>query len=433
MYYIAMLLIAAMAFAALTFVAYQKRNRYLARLDAFCTFALTVGGALELFNHSTREEIVILAVILLPSAMINASFLLRDKIAVFSPFYYCAMRSRPSLLPQDDFEVIFSEDHVAVIQRIERLAADEMLKSNLYLLWKEAFVELRNTQLRAAMERFQALRQRAPLPEAQLNLAAALLALGDVSAAEEKLIELEQQKFETLALWHNLALTRLKQKRYTEAEHYIEKIDLAATDHWKPLFLAGRIKRNLGEHRAALTYLTRASQAAPWNERIWIYRALLHGRMGQHERSLAAFDRALLLAPNDPVAWYNRGNVLVKIGDNLNALRSYDKALEINPGSIRAWNNKGIALSRLGRIEEAIDCYKRALSFDSRYTEALLNCALALDSIGQSKEAAEFYRRFLRCSPIHMVDHRRVVERRLEEIVSQRAPSGLKMPSMKVA
>ncbi len=417
MYFIVTVIGTLALFSFLAYFAFRQENERLFTVNALLALAALIGLILELLNRSSREEILILGLLVLAGLIANAYFLISDRLSVYSRFYHSAIKSLPAGFDQDRYEAIFCLRHREFLRAID-VFPELKEKKRLWHHWLQGMALLRNHQLDEALHEFLRIHDWIVLPEVMLNIGAVLIEKNMPREALNYFDEIEKHFEPDALLFYNKGLALVKLGQLTEANMYFERLRGHTLVTWKAPFMHGRLLRRMGQNEKAIKQFLRAARMAPANAKIWAYIAIMHSKQGQPERALSALDQALRINDDDAMLWYNRGNMLVKMKDYASAIRSYDHALEINPGFIRAWNNKGIALTRLGKTEEAIQCYRHALSIESRYHEALLNCALALDSLNRTHEAVDYYRRFLQCAPAELRDHIAHVRHRLKELTA---------------
>ncbi len=427
MYFMATLLATMVLFMALSYHAFRQENVQLSVVNGLLALLAAIGWILEWLNRSSREEVLVLGILLTVGLLFNAYSLLSDRVSAYSRFYRSAVKALPPDFDQDRYEVIFSTAHREFLRAID-VFPESNEKKRLWHHWLQGMENLRHGHLDEALQHFTQIHDWIVLPEVLLNIGAILLEKNMLREALSYFDDIEKHFEPDALLFHNKGLALFKLGKMDEAEKYYKQAATEPRCSWKIPFTHAKLLRKLGRYEEAVQLFTQAAQMAPSNFKIWAYIGILYGKLGQPERALSALENALRLKNDDAVLWYNRGNMLVRMKDYTHAIRSYDRALEINPGFIRAWNNKGIALTRLGKMEEAVQCYRHALSFDSRYHEALLNCALALDQMKRTDEAMDYYRRFLQCAPPDLQTHRSHVHNRLQTLTAEG-----QTPMMKVA
>jgi tetratricopeptide (TPR) repeat protein len=183
------------------------------------------------------------------------------------------------------------------------------------------------------------------------------------------------------------------------AEQIYRKILAVEPDHADALHLLGVIAGQVGNHAAAVQYISRAI-------RLKGHAAAFHNNLGNALRAqgkldeaVAAYRRALQLQPRDAEAHNNLGNALKDQGKLDEAVACCRRALELQPDSAEAHNNLGLVLKDQGKLEEAVACCRRALQLKPEFAEAHNNLGLVLVDQGKLDEAAACYRRALELKP----------------------------------
>src|SRR5215510_10575291 len=194
------------------------------------------------------------------------------------------------------------------------------------------------------------------------------------------------------------AILTIKEKKYENALHYLDRALSLKSDDGTAWYERGHALWHLGSFEEALASYDRALQINPDDNNTWRSRGSALGRLGRHEEALASYDRAISLKP-DFAAWFGRGLALGSLGMYEEELASYDRALDFKTNFEVAWNNRGLALGNLGRHEEALASFDRALKLRPDYEIAWNGRGIALGRLGRYEEALMSFDQALKLKP----------------------------------
>ncbi len=129
----------------------------------------------------------------------------------------------------------------------------------------------------------------------------------------------------------------------------------------------------LGDARAAVAMLSKATELNPRNAEALALTAMAQIRLKHYPEALAAAEAGLHLAPKNGALLDAKANALNRMGDYQGALASADLAIESNSGDSIAHYNRAWALSGLHRREEAVAALKTAAALSPQFAPALAN------------------------------------------------------------
>ena len=217
----------------------------------------------------------------------------------------------------------------------------------------------------------------APHVETQFHLGQALIAHGDLEAAE--------QVFEALAKqhegWGALGLGRVALRRDDPeaAVGDLERAVAALGDDRQSHYLLATAKRELGRRDEARQHFAKANQlerrlpADPRLEQMAGERRDLQALIqaanrlleeGAAERAEELYREVLRHDETHFDAHYNLAVLSGRAGRNQEALEHIERALEQSPEEAKAWRARGIALMELGRQMEALAAFEKALELN---------------------------------------------------------------------
>lgn len=199
----------------------------------------------------------------------------------------------------------------------------------------------------------------------RLNLARALLQLGQSETAAEQCREVLHQEPHSTQAWTMLGRSRAARARHEAAADAFRQA--LAVDPDLPSALIG-----LG---LALHQLDR------WAE------------------SVEYFQRALQRRPDLVQAHFGLGSSLLRLGRLQEALGHQLEAVRLNPAHAEAHFGMGIALSQMGRHREAVAPIRTAIRLKPDFFQACITLAATLLALGEPDEAALLCEHALRLEP----------------------------------
>lgn len=192
--------------------------------------------------------------------------------------------------------------------------------------------------------------------DAQLNQAKALVALGELAAADA-------------AYARSIAM---------DPTH-------AAAQHAR-----GRLHEREGRYAEALECFEAASGSSP-APLVLVDLGSAFGRFGRLETAQECYRRALAARPDLALAHYGLGITLASQGRHAEALTRYEQAVACRPNDPRFQSARADALKDTGRLDEAIAGYERALALDPENFEARNHLGTVYENQGRLAEAAACY------------------------------------------
>jgi tetratricopeptide (TPR) repeat protein len=121
-----------------------------------------------------------------------------------------------------------------------------------------------------------------------------------------------------------------------------------------------------GEATAALREYQEAARLRPDDPDTNYGMGLTFAVMGRRSEAIEKFAEVLKLRPNDADAHYNLGTALGAGGKLTEAIDEFNETLRLKPGYANARLNLGKALANLGRIDESVTQLREALKLDPK-------------------------------------------------------------------
>jgi tetratricopeptide (TPR) repeat protein len=156
---------------------------------------------------------------------------------------------------------------------------------------------------------------------------------------------------------------------------------------WPAYNNLGVVRRDKGDYRQALAYLTRAIEVRPDYAEAYNNRGTVFGAEGDIIRAIKDFDRAIALKPDYVAAYSNRGTAYAIAGDYDRAIADLTRAIELRPDLAAAYNNRGNVCANKGDFVRAVGDFTRAIELKPDYADAYRNRAAAFGALAAYDQA----------------------------------------------
>lgn len=240
---------------------------------------------------------------------------------------------------------------------------------------------------RGADQLRKAIRLGADTNDNRMNLARALVELGEFSEAESVCRPAAGQQ--APPAMHRLRADILKaQNRHSEAVALYEEVlagDPRDFETWNNL---GNARLGLGDLGGGLAALEQARLLSPANATIHLNIGRALDGAGSHQEGLASLREAARLAPGDPAIQLEYGKALQRVGSGNEALAPLGAAARLDPSNPDALVTLGLTLAGLAQPDQAERAYRFALRADPRSPAAFLNLAILLEQANRLDELA---------------------------------------------
>ena len=200
-----------------------------------------------------------------------------------------------------------------------------------------------------------ALEQRDDLPEAWINLGAALRATGKASEAAAAIEKSLQFRPDSFGAWFNL----------------------------------GNARAELKQPQAAAEAFAHAAHLRPKFAEAWLNLGVANMQLRDLPQAINAFDRAKEAQPKLANAWINAGLAQRAAGDERKAVENLRRGLELDPNHAEAMDQLGAALRRIGEFDASITSYRRLIALRPDRGKALLRLSALLQDVGNVSESLQ--------------------------------------------
>lgn len=182
------------------------------------------------------------------------------------------------------------------------------------------------------------------------------LVSGNYEKAEKYFRKLYRQDSDRLGVRYNLALSRLAQKDYTEAETLFQEEIQCFGKNTERLKALGDLYWLRGERDAAADYYQQTLEHDPSGS----YRHLLNARLTKCR------DKTQFANAQEGLKHYEHGDLLLNANDLDQAFEEYLTAADLDDSNFQAFNNLGtILLNHRKQPAEAIPWFEKALALTS--------------------------------------------------------------------
>ncbi len=171
----------------------------------------------------------------------------------------------------------------------------------------------------------------------------------------------------------------------------IAETNVGASKHLKRgalLESAGQIAESITEHERAL-------EINPWLVQAHINLISLYGRTAQFEKADQHYRAALAINPDLADIHYNYGVLLVGQERNSEAAQAFQQCLQLNPYYAEAHHNYAVLIEREGKLDEAARHYRKAIENKPGYRSAHFYLGRILVNQDKLAEAIEHFQQTL--------------------------------------
>jgi len=145
--------------------------------------------------------------------------------------------------------------------------------------------------------------------------------------------------------------------------------------------------------------------SAPYVERAYVARGLVHLDAERLEAARADFERAVELNPRSPDARLARGTLRLRSGALNEALADLDLAIALDPRYASAYDKRCVVQMALRSPAKALADCEKAVALEPRNHEAWINTGVVYRSLGRTADAAASYERALELKPENASAH----------------------------
>ena len=236
-------------------------------------------------------------------------------------------------------------------------------------------------------------------PEATINLASALVAMGETSVARQVLTAAPPGLPSDANIWLQVGFAEEKQGHFVEAERAYRKaleINPALADAWNSLgnYLI-RTSRNTEAEEALRQAVKHKPNFAP----SWVTLGDVVMQRGDKVGAKEAFEIATKVDPTNAGGWFGLGVVRSQLGDFAGAVAPLEQTVRLDPSKSAGWAYLGEIQFRSGKRDAAFKSLQEAEKLDSKNEAALIGLSMYYGMSGDPAKSLDYAQRALAVNP----------------------------------
>lgn len=199
--------------------------------------------------------------------------------------------------------------------------------------------------------------------------------------------------------WINLGIAYEESDRNAkaiEAYQQAQRLNPNDAEAWNSL---GSAYGKSGQTAKAIEAIGQALRIDPEYDEAWNNLGNAYGGNGETAKAIEALQKAIRINSRYAKAWNNLGIAYAESGRNEEAIEAFRRCLNIKPGQADVWSNLGVAYRKHGQTAKAIETYREALRISPVYVKALFGLGVALVESGRTSEVEEIYRKLRTIDP----------------------------------
>jgi len=207
--------------------------------------------------------------------------------------------------------------------------------------------------------------------EANLLLIEAMVEVGDLSGASERVHAFYERNRNDPYAWYWRGIVAEKESKWGAAVQYFSKavtIDPELAEAWAAM--GDTLLANEKYNGADESY-SRALQIDADNAKAWLGKGKTMRALGRWGAAIQCLDKYNSIVPNDRQAWLLKADTLLEKEKYRRAIDAYNKYLELYQDDSYALGRKGAALNSVGMVDEAIACLEESVRLDPNNKDAL--------------------------------------------------------------
>jgi serine/threonine protein kinase len=174
-------------------------------------------------------------------------------------------------------------------------------------------------------------------------------------------------------------------------------------------FMRGTAYREIGEHKKALSDLTKALSLNPPNlKEVFRARAWTYNQLDEYRKSLADCNAAIKIDPSYEEAYISRSRAYCGLGNAKAGLADADRGVQLNPTDYAAYWNRACCYAAVSQHQAAVDDFTKALKLQPGELRILVGRSRSYVVLGLPRKAIEDLSTLVAANPS---DYPRLVER----------------------
>ncbi|RTL50300.1 MAG: glycosyltransferase family 41 protein [Bradyrhizobiaceae bacterium] len=214
--------------------------------------------------------------------------------------------------------------------------------------------------------------------------------------AFQKFLQHEPEHFGALNLY---AALLIQQKRFAEAEPFLQKAISIDARSDKTFYNYGLVLKALGKPEQAMAAFHRSLSINPAESETWNNVGTVHNDLKQYRDAVTSFDKAIALSPHYAEAHFNKGRSLCFLGEPETAFKAFQQATRLKPDMGEAWYEIATLSCLRGNFAHALSAVEKAISLKPDNQDAYLGKAIILAALNREIEAFEACQTALKLRP----------------------------------
>lgn len=196
---------------------------------------------------------------------------------------------------------------------------------------------------------------------------------------------------ENVALWHNLALCRIRQEEYDAAKNDLDRLIVVAPRYTKAYLMRGEVDLKQKDTLMAETDFNRAIEIDRYDPDTWASRAMLYLMQEKYKEAETDLNKSIHLSVRNSGLYINRALARFHQNNLRGAMADYDLALDMDPNNFIGHYNRGLLRAQVGDDNRAIEDFNFVIEMEPDNMMAIFNRGLLLDQTGDLKGAIKDY------------------------------------------
>lgn len=286
--------------------------------------------------------------------------------------------------------------------------------------------ELRQGNLKSAVQYLQTARRHNPTSEVFLEMGRAYAQLGRSDSARrayERSISMDSSNA-TAYMWLGQLFEETGQME-TAVEYSRKGLALDSSNLDYRYILGSQLSR-LGRTEEAIRYLRPVAEARPWHHGAQYNLGQALRRVGREEQAERYFTRtdtaqslqdtissasdAINNEPREPANWIRMGDLMRSMERFDEAMESYQVAASLDPRNLYLQNNLANTALAMGDTTQAIDRYRAVLRIDSTLADVWVNLGAVYGNQGRYEMARRAWQHALYQDPDHPTARRYITQ-----------------------
>ena len=185
-------------------------------------------------------------------------------------------------------------------------------------------------------------------------------------------------------------------KRLKSAKKILRNLNLIYPFNEEIYIQKALVESKLGNHLESINFLIELLDFTKEPTEVWNLIGMEYLLMEDYYNAEYFFKNCIIENPEDYPSLYNLLYCYEQMNLNKNAIKVLKKTIKYNPYSEIAWHQLGCIYSKMNKIEKAISCFDYAIISDKNLISSYIEKAKLLEFKGQFVNAIENYKSVLK-------------------------------------